>query len=138
MIPEMDKKGYPRDFAAAVTASGSVQAILTPPSHNSVIYSLATGGTVSIAALFIAGILPGLLLSFTLMVMCVGFAHKRGLPERRARAVSPGAKDFRRYPVGIDDRSDHHGRHPLRHFHRHRICGDCLPVVVLCDHVYLP
>ena len=70
MIPEMEKKGYPRDFAAAVTASGSVQAILTPPSHNSVIYSLATGGTVSIAALFIAGILPGLLLSLTLMVMC--------------------------------------------------------------------
>ncbi|WP_114195796.1 TRAP transporter large permease [Edaphovirga cremea] len=81
MIPEMDKKGYPRDFAAAVTASGSVQAILTPPSHNSVIYSLATGGTVSIAALFIAGILPGLLLSFTLMVMCVCFAHKRGYPK---------------------------------------------------------
>ena len=81
MIPEMDKKGYPRDFAAAVTASGSVQAILTPPSHNSGIYSLATGGTVSIAALFIAGILPGLLLSFALMVMCVGFAHKRGYPK---------------------------------------------------------
>ena len=81
MIPEMDKKGYPRDFAAAVTASGAVQAILTPPSHNSVIYSLATGGTVSIAALFIAGILPGLLLSFSLMVMCVAFAHKRGYPK---------------------------------------------------------
>ncbi|CFQ43212.1 trap-type C4-dicarboxylate transport system%2Clarge permease component [Yersinia frederiksenii] len=81
MIPEMDKKGYPRDFAAAVTASGSVQAILTPPSHNSVIYSLATGGTVSIAALFIAGILPGLLLSLTLMLMCVGFAYKRGYPK---------------------------------------------------------
>ncbi|HFD6313723.1 TPA: TRAP transporter large permease [Yersinia enterocolitica] len=81
MIPEMDKKGYPRDFAAAVTASGSVQAILTPPNHNSVIYSLATGGTVSIAALFIAGILPGLLLSFTLMLMCVGFAYKRGYPK---------------------------------------------------------
>ena len=80
MIPEMDKKGYPRDFAAAVTASGSVQAILTPPSHNSVIYSLATGGTVSIAALFIAGILPGLLLSLSLMVMCVAFAPKRGYP----------------------------------------------------------
>lgn len=81
MIPEMDKKGYPCDFAAAVTASGSVQAILTPPSHNSVIYSLATGGTVSIAALFIAGILPGLLLSLSLMVMCVAFAHKRGYPK---------------------------------------------------------
>ncbi|WP_312118980.1 TRAP transporter large permease subunit, partial [Pantoea vagans] len=43
MLPPMEEKGYPRDFAAAVTASGSVQAVLTPPSHNSVIYSLATG-----------------------------------------------------------------------------------------------
>lgn len=81
MIPEMEKKGYPRDFDAAVTDSGSVQAILTPPSHNSVIYSLTTGSTVSIASLFIAGIMPGLLLSFTIMVMCVGFAHKRGYPK---------------------------------------------------------
>nr|WP_318383710.1 TRAP transporter large permease [uncultured Enterobacter sp.] len=81
MIPEMEKKGYPREYAAAVTASGSVQAILIPPSHNSVIYSLAAGGTVSIATLFIAGILPGLLLGVSLMVMCLGFAHKRGYPK---------------------------------------------------------
>ncbi|HCH7969704.1 TRAP transporter large permease [Citrobacter freundii] len=94
MIPEMDKKGYPRDFAAAVTASGSVQAILTPPSHNSVIYSLATGGTVSIAALFIAGILPGLLLSFSLMVMCVAFAHKRGYPKGERVPLRQALKIF--------------------------------------------
>ncbi|MGB7803447.1 TRAP transporter large permease [Buttiauxella sp.] len=81
MIPEMEKKGYPREYAAAVTASGSVQAILIPPSHNSVIYSLAAGGTVSIATLFIAGVLPGLLLGLCLMVMCLGFAHKRGYPK---------------------------------------------------------
>ncbi|RPH29113.1 TRAP transporter large permease [Buttiauxella warmboldiae] len=81
MIPEMEKKGYPREYAAAVTASGSVQAILIPPSHNSVIYSLAAGGTVSIATLFIAGVLPGLLLGVSLMVMCLGFAHKRGYPK---------------------------------------------------------
>ncbi|MBP8150980.1 MAG: TRAP transporter large permease subunit [Xylophilus sp.] len=37
LIPEMEKKGYPRDFATAVTVSGSVQAILIPPSHNAVI-----------------------------------------------------------------------------------------------------
>ncbi|MGU0057340.1 TRAP transporter large permease subunit [Enterobacter hormaechei] len=43
MIPEMEKKGYPREYAAAVTASGSVQAILIPPSHNSVIYSWRQG-----------------------------------------------------------------------------------------------
>lgn len=77
MIPEMEKKGYPREYAAAVTASGSVQAILIPPSHNSVIYSLAAGGTVSIATLFIAGVLLGL----CLMVLCLCFAHKRGYPK---------------------------------------------------------
>ena len=77
MIPEMEKKGYPREYAAAVTASGSVQAILIPPSHNSVIYSLAAGGTVSIATLFIAGVLPGLLLGVSLMVLCL---CRRGLP----------------------------------------------------------
>ena len=81
MIPEMERKGYPREYAAAVTASGSVQAILIPPSHNSVIYSLAAGGTVSIATLFIAGVLPGLLLGVGLMVMCMGFAHRRGYPK---------------------------------------------------------
>src|SRR3989344_3647384 len=56
LIPEMEKKGYPRPFATAVTVSGSVQAILIPPSHNAVLYSLAAGGTVSIAALFMAGV----------------------------------------------------------------------------------
>jgi len=81
MIPEMEKKGYPREYAAAVTASGSVQAILIPPSHNSVIYSLAAGGTVSIATLFIAGVLPGLILGLSLMVLCLGFARKRGYPK---------------------------------------------------------
>ncbi len=81
MIPQMEQKGYPRDFAAAVTASGSVQAVLTPPSHNSVIYSLATGGVVTISSLFVAGIFPGLLLGLCLMVMCLGFARKRGYPR---------------------------------------------------------
>jgi tripartite ATP-independent transporter DctM subunit len=80
MIPQMEKKGYPRAFSAAVTASGSVQAILIPPSHNAVIYSLASGG-VSIGALFIAGVLPGLLLGVTLMVMCIVFAYRRGFPR---------------------------------------------------------
>ncbi|WP_130831768.1 TRAP transporter large permease [[Erwinia] mediterraneensis] len=81
MIPQMEQKGYPRDFAAAVTASGSVQAVLTPPSHNSVIYSLATGGVVTISSLFVAGIVPGLLLGLCLMIMCLGFARKRGYPR---------------------------------------------------------
>lgn len=81
MIPEMVKKGYPRGFSTAVTVSGSVQALLTPPSHNSVLYSLAAGGSVSIAALFMAGILPGLLMSAVLMVLCMIFARKRNYPK---------------------------------------------------------
>jgi len=81
LIPEMERKGYPRDFATAVTVSGSVQAILIPPSHNAVIYSLAAGGGVSIGALFMAGVMPGLLLGLTLAVMCLFIAKKRNFPK---------------------------------------------------------
>jgi tripartite ATP-independent transporter DctM subunit len=81
LIPEMERKGYPRDFATAVTVSGSVQAILIPPSHNAVIYSLAAGGGVSIGALFMAGVLPGLLLGLTLAIMCLFIAKKRNFPK---------------------------------------------------------
>ena len=64
MIPQMAAKGYPRVFATNVTISASLQAIIIPPSHNSVIYSLATGGVVSITSLFLAGVLPGYCLAF--------------------------------------------------------------------------
>jgi tripartite ATP-independent transporter DctM subunit len=81
LIPEMERKGYPRDFSTAVTVSGSVQAILIPPSHNAVIYSLAAGGGVSIGALFMAGVLPGLLLGLTLAILCLFIAKKRNFPK---------------------------------------------------------
>jgi tripartite ATP-independent transporter DctM subunit len=81
LIPEMERKGYPRPFATAVTVSGSVQAILIPPSHNAVIYSLAAGGSVSIAALFMAGVLPGLLLGGTLAVLCLFIARRENYPR---------------------------------------------------------
>ena len=81
LIPEMERRGYPREFATAVTISGSVQALFTPPSHNSVLYSLAAGGTVSIASLFMAGVVPGLLMSACLMVLCLIFAKKRNYPK---------------------------------------------------------
>ncbi|MCM5678450.1 TRAP transporter large permease [Schlegelella sp. S2-27] len=81
LIPEMEKRGYPRSFAAAVTVSGSVQAILIPPSHNAVLYSLAAGGTVSIAALFMAGVLPGLLMGLTLAALCLFIARKNDYPK---------------------------------------------------------
>jgi tripartite ATP-independent transporter DctM subunit len=84
LIPQMERKGYPRVFATTVTVCGSVQAILIPPSHNAVIYSLAAGGTISIAHLFLAGIVPGLLLGLTLMGMCLVIAHRRGYPKGEA------------------------------------------------------
>nr|WP_295774920.1 TRAP transporter large permease [Rhodoferax sp.] len=81
LIPEMERKGYPRDFSAALTVSGSVQAILIPPSHNMVIYSMAAGGSVSVAALFLAGLLPGLLLGAMLAVYCLVVARQQNFPK---------------------------------------------------------
>ena len=81
MIPQMVKAGYPRVFATNVTICGSVQAILIPPSHNAVIYSLAAGGSISIASLFIAGVFPGLLLGLSLIVLCMVIAKREGYPK---------------------------------------------------------
>ncbi len=81
MIPQMEKTGYPRVFATNVTISASVQALLVPPSHNAVIYSLATGGTISIISLFMAGVAPGLLLGASLIVLCLVLAYRNGHPR---------------------------------------------------------
>src|ERR1041385_5336513 len=84
MIPQMIKNGYPRLFAVNVTISGSLQPLLIPPSHNAVIYSLAAGGTVSVAHLFMAGVIPGLLLGLSLMVLCLIIAHRKNFPKGEA------------------------------------------------------
>src|ERR687892_1363181 len=81
MIPQMVKQGYSRVFATNVTICGSVQALLVPPSHNAVIYSIAAGGTVSIAHLFLAGVFPGLLFGLCLVGLVMWTAHKRGFPK---------------------------------------------------------
>ena len=81
LIPQMEKVGYPRPFATNVTISASVQAIVVPPSHNAVIYSLATGGTISIISLFMAGVVPGLLLGFALILLCLFLAYRDGHPR---------------------------------------------------------
>jgi tripartite ATP-independent transporter DctM subunit len=80
MIPQMIRQGYPRVFATNVTICGSVQALMIPPSHNAVIYSIAAGGTVSVASLFLAGIFPGLLFGFCLIGLVIWTAHKRQFP----------------------------------------------------------
>ena len=81
MIPQMVKAGFPRVFATNVTICGSVQALMIPPSHNAVIYSLAAGGTVSVAHLFLAGILPGLLFGLCLVGLVLWTSHKRDYPK---------------------------------------------------------
>lgn len=81
MIPRMEKAGYPRVFATNVTICGSVPAILIPPSHNAVIYSLAAGGTISIAHLFVAGVVPGLLLGGSLIALCLIMARRHNYPK---------------------------------------------------------
>ena len=81
MIPQMVKAGYPRVFATNVTICGSVQALLIPPSHNAVIYSLAAGGSVSVAHLFLAGVFPGLLFGLCLIGLVLWISHRRGYPK---------------------------------------------------------
>ena len=97
MIPQMEKSGYPRVFATNVTITASVQALLVPPSHNAVIYSLATGGTISIISLFMAGVVPGLLLGFSLVMLVPG--HRL---SRRPSARAERCRCAKRVKIAID------------------------------------
>src|SRR5215471_11284909 len=92
MIPQMEKNGFPRVFATNVTITASVQALLVPPSHNAVIYSLATGGTISIISLFMAGVIPGLLLGFSLVLLCLVIAYRDGHPRGTAVPLRDAVK----------------------------------------------
>lgn len=78
MVPAMEEDGYPRAFSGAVTATASTTGLLIPPSNVLIVYAVASGG-VSIAALFVGGYLPGLLVALCLMVVCYGYARSRHL-----------------------------------------------------------
>ena len=69
MIPLMNKMGYHRDFNASVTITAATTGLLIPPSNIMIVYSLATGGFVSIAAIFMAGYFPGILVGLGLLVV---------------------------------------------------------------------
>jgi len=92
MIPQMEKSGFPRVFATNVTITASVQALLVPPSHNAVIYSLATGGTISIISLFMAGVVPGLLLGFSIIILCLVIAYRDGHPRGQTVPLANAGK----------------------------------------------
>lgn len=79
MIPEMNKEGYDRNFSAAITATASTTGLIIPPSNILIIYAVASGGA-SIAALFVAGYLPGILMGLALMIVAAGYARKHKLP----------------------------------------------------------
>ncbi|WP_289034738.1 TRAP transporter large permease [uncultured Roseibium sp.] len=83
MIPQMKKKGYDVDYGVNVTVVSSIIALMLPPSHNMIIYSISAGGRLSIADLFTAGIIPGLLLAITLMITAWFVAKKRGYPTEK-------------------------------------------------------
>lgn len=83
LIPMMKKQGYDAEFATTVTISSSVQGILIPPSHNMIIFSLAAGG-VSVGRLFLAGMMPGVLLGVALMIYTYVVSVRRNYPVGEA------------------------------------------------------
>lgn len=86
MIPQMKARGYGADYSVNITCTAAIIALLIPPSHNMIIYSISAGGAISIADLFTAGIIPGLLLALALMVTAYLVARRRGYPPE----VFPG------------------------------------------------
>lgn len=80
LIPMMKKQKYDTEYSVAVTISSSVQGVLIPPSHNMIIYATAAGG-VSVGALFVGGLVPGLLLGLAIMILTFAIAVKRNYPK---------------------------------------------------------
>jgi tripartite ATP-independent transporter DctM subunit len=79
MISEMNRKGYDREFNVAVTTTAATTGLLIPPSNIMIVYSVAAG-SVSIAAMFMAGVLPGIVSGLCIMLVCAVFAFKKRYP----------------------------------------------------------
>ena len=77
MIPMMVEKGYDADYAVGVTISSAIQGVVVPPSHNMVLYSIVAGG-VSVGSMFLAGMIPGLIMLASLMITGYLIGVKRG------------------------------------------------------------
>ncbi len=93
MTPLMKKDGYNREFSAAVNITAAPIGLLIPPSNIMVVYSLASGG-VSIAALFLAGYVPGILLGLALMVVVALGAKRHNLPVGEKVGLGEGVRIF--------------------------------------------
>ncbi|TXS91732.1 TRAP transporter large permease [Parahaliea aestuarii] len=79
MVPAMNEEKYEREFSAALTATSATTGLLIPPSNILIVYAVASGG-VSIAALFVGGYLPGVLVALCLMGVCAIYAKRRNMP----------------------------------------------------------
>ena len=85
MIPQMEEKGYKREFAVALTATSATTGLLIPPSNIMIVFAVVSGN-VSVAALFLAGVLPGLLVGLSLMAASFVTLHFLAPAEVRAAA----------------------------------------------------
>jgi tripartite ATP-independent transporter DctM subunit len=90
LIPEMERKKYPRPFAAAVVASSGELGVIIPPSVPMVIYAVITG--VSITDLFIAGVIPGIMIGLSLILTIVAVSTVRNYGEREPFSLAPWAR----------------------------------------------
>jgi tripartite ATP-independent transporter DctM subunit len=87
LIPMMREKGFDSDYAVNVTITSATIGLTVPPSHNMIIYSIAAGGTVSVAALFMAGFIPGVVTGLCLMLAAYFVAVRRGYPKDKFPGV---------------------------------------------------
>jgi len=88
MTDRMEKEGYPREFSASVNITASTTGLLIPPSNVLIVYALASGGAASVAALFIAGYLPGILLGLGLIGYIVFVAITKGFAKGERAPIS--------------------------------------------------
>lgn len=95
LTDQMENEGYPREFSAAVNISSSTTGLLIPPSNVLIIFALASGGTASVAALFIAGYIPGILVGLAIMFMVYLYAKKNKLPRAKRASFKKLFTDFK-------------------------------------------
>jgi len=93
--PRMEKEGYPKELGAAVNITASTTGLIIPPSNILIVYSLASGG-VSIAALFIAGYIPGLFIGLLLIITAAIFVKRKNLPGGERTSLRDLARSFLR------------------------------------------
>jgi tripartite ATP-independent transporter DctM subunit len=81
LIPVMKKKGFSADYAVNVTVTSSIAGIMIPPSHNMILYVVAAGGGISVTKMFLAGVIPGVLMCCCLAVAAYWVARRNGYPS---------------------------------------------------------